>query len=150
MPGSWPQDNFPSLNSDNHSITSKATRQYNCLAWAARETSRRWEPDRLGIYYWPSGVPRTLTVDAFVRAYGTLGFRLCFDGSLEPEIEKIAIFVIERGDSKIPTHAALQLASGEWTSKLGDCEDISHATVEAVSGPIYGKPFCYLSRPRLA
>jgi hypothetical protein len=148
MPGSWPQDDFPDLNSNNCTITSKATRQYNCLAWAAGEAIRRWEPDPFGIYYWPPGIPRTLTVDAFVLAYGTLGFKLCFDGSLEVGVEKLAIFTITRGTILVPTHAALQLESGLWTSKLGDFEDISHTTVDALNGPVYGSVFCYLSRPR--
>ena len=46
----------------------------------------------MGQYYWPDDAPRTLTRDAFLRAYSTLGFRLCFDGNLEDCIEKIAIY----------------------------------------------------------
>jgi hypothetical protein len=149
MPGSWPPDSFPGLSPLNHVITSRATRQYNCLAWAAGEATRRWEPDRLGIYYWPPGVPRTITIDSFVRAYETLGFHLCFDGSLEPGLEKLALFTIIRDGTPVPTHAALQLPSGQWTSKLGDCEDISHTTVGVLNGPVYGSVFCYLSRPRV-
>jgi hypothetical protein len=89
-----------------------------------------------------------MTIDAFVRAYETVGFQLCFDGSLEPSVEKLALYAITRSGTSIPTHAALQLPSGEWTSKLGDCEDISHATIADVNGPIYGSVFCYLSRQR--
>jgi hypothetical protein len=46
---------------------------------------------------------------------------------------------IAENEPPIPTHAALQLESGDWTSKLGDFEDISHSTIEAVSGPVYGR-----------
>lgn len=89
-----------------------------------------------------------MTMDAFLRAYETVGFQLCFDGSLEPGIEKLALYAITRGGTPVPAHAALQLPSGEWTSKLGDYEDISHTTTTDLNGPIYGSAFCYLSRPR--
>ena len=100
------------------------------------------------IYYWPMGIPRAVTFEVFIRAYGTLGFKLCFDGNLEEGIEKIAILGKGEPGSEVPTHAALQLQSGLWTSKLGVFEDINHAAVEAVSGPAYGRVICYLSRPR--
>jgi hypothetical protein len=48
----------------------------------------------------------------------------------------------------MPTHAALQLESGLWTSKLGEFEDINHLTPNAVAGPVYGGVLCYLERPR--
>src|ERR1017187_7002374 len=137
MAGSWPPDNFPDLKSPDYLVTSPATRRYNCLAWAAGETGRRWEPDALGIYYWPPDVPRAVTMEAFIQAYGTLGFNPCFfDTSLVPGTEKIALFGIKQADLMVPTHAALQLETGRWTSKLGDFEDISHVSVEAVNGPI--------------
>jgi hypothetical protein len=41
------------------------------------------------------GARRDETIEAFVEAYGTLGFRLCFDGSLVPGVEKLAIFGID-------------------------------------------------------
>ena len=150
MSGSWNPSDFPELTQDNHTITSVADRHYNCIAWAAGETTRKWWPDRRNIGWWPRGVQRAETMGAFVAAYGTLGFRLCFDGSLEPGVEKLAIFgrTIQPDKPPVPTHAALQLESGQWTSKLGDLEDISHAPVDALNGPIYGKVACYLSRPR--
>jgi len=150
MPGSWNAGDFPELRNDNHAITSKATRRYNCIAWAAGNATRKWWPDPMNIGWWPPGVQRVETMEAFIEAYGTLGYRLCFDGTLQPGIEKLALFGIrvQPGDPPVPTHAALQLESGNWTSKLGDLEDISHATVEAVSGPIYGHVFCFLQRLR--
>ena len=148
MAGSWPPDNFPDLKSPDYKVTSPATRRYNCLAWAAGETGRRWEPDPLGIYYWPPRVPRVRTMGAVVAAYGSLGFSLCFSAALEAGVEKVALFGVSRGETVIPTHAAVQLESGQWSSKIGDFEDISHSAVEAVSGPIYGKVICFLQRPR--
>lgn len=148
MPGSWPQSELPYLDSTTCIVTSGATRKYNCLAWAAGDSHRRWEPDPDEDYYWPPGVPRKLTIEAFVLAYNTLGFNVCFSAALENGVEKIAIFAIERNDRKIPTHAALQLETGTWTSKLGDFEDIEHPAVDAVNGPAYGQPVIYMRRPR--
>jgi hypothetical protein len=88
-------------------------------------------------------------MESFIQAYGTLGFTPCFfDTSLVPGTEKIALFGIKQADPIVPTHAALQLETGRWTSKLGDFEDISHVSVEAVNGPIYGQVVCFLYRPR--
>lgn len=105
----------------------------------------------MGIGYWPPPpVPREETMQAFVEAFESLGYRLCLNDSLEEGVEKIAIFGARSpipGEPAVPTHAALQLSSGEWTSKLGTYEDISHATVEGVSGPVYGRPMIFMSRP---
>jgi len=83
-----------------------------------------------------------------VAAYESLGFSLCFSGGLEAGVEKVVLFGISRSETTIPTHAAIQLELGEWSSKMGDFEDISHLAVDAVSGPIYGKVICFMERPR--
>jgi hypothetical protein len=149
MPGSWSPSNFPYLNSANHSIASKATRRYNCIAWAASETEtrRRWDPDPQGIYYWPQGATRKVTLEAVVQAYQTLGFRLCFSIALEEGVDKIAIYGKTQNNVIVPTHAARQLPSGEWTSKLGDHEDIIHKALGDVNG-FYGEPVAYMERRR--
>jgi len=114
------------------------THRYNCLSWAGGETRRKWWPDPTNIGYWPKGVPRIETLDAFVSAYGTLGYGKCENDSLEPGFEKIALFTKRYPDGTRPTHAARQLPSGRWTSKLGDCEDIEHEDLEVLHGPAYG------------
>ena len=148
MPGSWPNHEFPNLSAGDYQVTSPATKRYNCTAWAAYDTRRKWWPDPFNIGYWPPGVAREETVAAFIQAYGTLGFCLCFDGSLEPGVQKLVIFTKISNNKPVPTHAALQLESGHWTSKLGDFEDITHYTLESLNGPCYGQPECYLARPR--
>ena len=59
---------------------------------------------------------------------------------MRQELKKIAIFGMKESDGSVsPTHAARQLESGEWTSKLGkDFEDIPHTTLDALNGPVYG------------
>ena len=99
----------------------------------------------MGIGYWPPNVARAETLDAFIRAYGTLGYTTCPDATLETDIEKIALYVDAYGT---PTHASLQLRDGRWTSKMGDFEDIEHDTEHDVGGPAYGTPVAYMRRQR--
>lgn len=143
MPGSWPPSDFPNLKEIHHEITSQSTREYNCIAWAAGDVENWWWPDEMGTGYWPPNVPRVQTIMAFILAYGSLGYVPCDDGSREAGFEKIALYSF--GDK--PTHAARQLIDGQWTSKLGDCEDIRHTTVECLHGPRYGTVATYLKRP---
>jgi hypothetical protein len=102
----------------------------------------------MGVGYWPPNLQRAITTEAFLRAFGTLGYGLCFDGGLEPGVEKLALYGKGPAGAEVPTHAARQLETGGWTSKLGILEDITHATSSDVSGPAYGQVICYLSRPR--
>jgi hypothetical protein len=100
----------------------------------------------MGVGYWPPNVDREETVDAFLRAYGMLGYVQCADGGLEAGVEKVAIYIDAAGT---PTHAALQLRDGRWTSKMGGFEDIEHSTLDVVSGPRYGVPSVLMRRNRL-
>ncbi len=126
-------------------IKSPFDTKYNCIAFAAGDLQRWWWPSEDD--YWPDGVPRVVAFDAFVLAYKMLGYSPCDDGSLELGCEKIALFGKDRGDGNIvPTHAAIQLSDGRWASKLGRCEDVYHATLEAVDGPAYGTVVRFLHR----
>jgi hypothetical protein len=128
-------------------LTSLATPQYNCIAWAAEDTGHFWWPDRMQLGYWPPGVARETTLDAFVAAYRTLGYEPCGDGEFDLGYQKVAIYC-RLGK---PTHAARQLPTGEWTSKLGKAVDISHDTpAEVLQHPgcsSYGLPTLFLRRP---
>jgi hypothetical protein len=150
MPGSWPQHELPLLTEATCEVTSMSSRQYNCIAWAAGDDKHVWWPDPIGIGRWPTKVPRVVSIDAFVKAYETLGYKLCYDNSLEAGIEKVAIYgIINPADgTTVPTHAARQLESGEWTSKLGPFEDVRHKTIDDVNGPVYGRAIYFMFRPR--
>lgn len=149
MPGSWPQHELPNLTDDTCKVTSARTNRYNCIAWAAGNQTRNWWPDPWGIGYWPPSVPRVVSMEVFIEAFSTLGYELCYDNSLEAGMEKVALYGTENSDGNIiPTHAALQLESGEWSSKLGPFEDVSHNTLEDANGPVYGKTRYFMRRPR--
>ncbi len=136
---------FGNLNSQNHILTSPQTRIYNCIAWAAGEDHRWWEPNApafLG-YYWPPGAPRGMQIGCLIGAFQTLGYQVCADGSPETGTEKVALYA---NPGSVWTHAARQLSSGKWTSKLGKVEDIQHDQPEAIEGSAYGAVACYMSR----
>ena len=147
MSGAWPAAELPNLTNENCVVTSPAARRYNCIAWAAGEDFRWWWPDPMQTCYWPD-VPRAATMQSFEAAYQTLGYVRCGDGAFEKEIEKIVLFGGDSVGEVIPTHAARQLGSGKWSSKLGPFEDVSHDFPEDVSGPAYGKVVLFMSRPR--
>ncbi len=126
---------FPSLPAQGYAVTSPATADYNCIAWAANNSSTWWWPDPLYLYFWPSDVPRVETLDAFIKAYESLGYSLCQSSDYEEGWEKIALYVDANGK---PTHAARQLTTDYWTSKLGRLEDIEHKGLDGLSGSQYG------------
>ncbi len=134
---------FPALIVSEYQITSPETPKYNCIAWAAEDDTAWWWPDAFGDYYWPEEAPRQETIEAFIAAFGLLGYHPCANMELETDFEKIAIYVDANG---VPTHAAKQLPSGKWTSKLGRLEDIEHATPENLTGDLYGSVAVALRR----
>jgi len=123
---------------------------YNCIAYAAGETDKRWwpHPDKFA-FYWPEHLPREPvnreTVENFLLAFEWKGYkRGCKNGEFEEGVEKVALFTI----AGVPKHAARQLESGCWTSKCGRLEDIQHETLAAVEGRIYGNAVFFLHRRR--
>jgi hypothetical protein len=135
---------FPNLTSRKYDVTSPLSQSYNCIAWAANETHRKWWP--IGAH-WPSNIPQEETVDAFILAFAKSGYRPCDTGKFENGYEKVVIYV---DSTQTPTHMARQLVSGLWTSKLGDLEDIEHATPRELEGQNYGIAIQYLRRPSVS
>src|SRR5689334_15720126 len=133
---------FPNLRGSGYSIESRRNDFYNCIAWAAGVTDDWWWPEDRA--YWPVE-PRAPTLASFIRAFETMGYEPCSTSELEPGYEKVAIYISEAG---LPTHAARQLAAGDWTSKLGDMEDIIHR-LDGLEGPspAYGRVEQVLRRP---
>ena len=134
---------FPYLARSAYAITSPSTPEYNCIAWAAGDAERWWWPLAGSFAYWPSNVPVQETLDAFIKAFGTLGFIPCEDPYIEHGHEKVALYVDNNGK---PTHAARQLQNGRWTSKLGKAQDIEHE-LDGLTGAMYGVVAQVLKRP---
>lgn len=130
---------FSRLSHGKYKITSAESRRYNCIAFAAGETNRWWWP--VGAY-WPPNIPREETISCFILAFQALGYRLCEEGTHEPDFEKVALYVDE---NNAPTHMARQLQNGLWASKCGSLEDIEHVKLDALSE--YGTVVRFLKRP---
>jgi hypothetical protein len=143
---------FPNLRRGEYRKTSENTVSYNCIAHAAEVSDWWWWPAEGPGIFWPPEAPQEETIESFIQAYAVMGYQVCSSQCREPEpgFQKIALYIDEDG---IPTHAARQLATGEWSSKLGRAEDIAHRTLEALeSGEDktlgYGLASLILKRPK--
>lgn len=138
------EDFLPCLAISGYKVTSSRTDDYNCFAWAAEQDDCWWSPDSEE-YFWLEGAPKDLTLDGMVKTYGLLGYEISESENLEYGFQKIAIYM---KDGK-PSHAARQLLSGKWTSKLGGWEDIEHELVglEGSGEHEYGYVQQILKRP---
>lgn len=85
-----------------------------------------------------------------MAVFAQAGYERCADGVLEEGVEKIALYA--RADQV--QHAALQLPSGRWTSKLGDDCDIEHelqaltSSANTGGGVQYGEVAAFMRRAR--
>jgi dephospho-CoA kinase len=134
---------FPGLARNGYVVTSPADVVYNCIAWAAERTGEWWWPEARRLRgYWPAGVPQETTVAAFQAAFATLGYAQCGTEDLEQGFTKVALFADSRGAVQ---HAARQLPSGRWTSKIGELQDIEHA-LRDLEGDEYGLAVLVMKR----
>jgi hypothetical protein len=131
------QSAFPKLRPDSFEIIGNEDPDYNCIAWAAGNSSRNWWPPPPGapvfsdLPHWPDDVPAEETLAAFMSAYHALGYEACDSPALEVGFEKIAIYLKDG----VPKHASRQLSNGRWSSKLGRAELIAH-DFDALEGEI--------------
>lgn len=137
------EEQFPGLSGTQYDVVSPQTPNYNCIAWAASESFRWWWPDAFNLYFWPAGIQRINTIDAFIAAFVGLGYQLCANADHEDGFEKVAIFV---GADGLVSHMARELPDGRWTSKLGNSYDIIHVTLAHIEGERYGVFHCALRK----
>lgn len=147
---------FPKLKEDaDFKLTSPATPNYNCIAWAYNiQNQWMWpggsEAKNLdGFYYWPEGVEGGTNVHSFIKAFELKGYRICDSWEHEDGFRKIALYV-KYGTTEC-THASRELVAnetcGKWTSKLGQEQDIQHGNPFSIEGKIYGIVHCIMKQP---
>jgi hypothetical protein len=141
MEGVSLENEFPGLRGQPYEIQSLRDDHYNCIAWAAGDNHNWWWPDPDLEDFWPAGIARVETGVAFQSAFASLGYTVCDHDQLEPGCEKIALFALDGA----PKHAARQLPTGRWTSKLGLMEDIEHA-LRDLTGTMYGSVVVVMKR----
>ena len=125
---------FPNLTPENHAVASPRTDEYNCIAFAAGNQKSLVVARSGRSVVLAAEAAREESVAAFRRAFSSLGYEPVRRLEPEPGYEKVAIYAI----GGTPTHAARQLPNGRWASKLGELEDIEHATLDVLVGTVYG------------
>jgi hypothetical protein len=144
MPPSYYDHYFP-----NHNGNLKQTSlpdNYNCIAYAAGDTTRFWwppSPASLVSDFWPPSAPPNDSIHAFAEAFSSVGYRRCRTGRWEWAFEKIAIYAI---GNEVKHAARQQIEDGKWRSKLGPDEDVEHP-LSGLEGWFYGYVVAYMKRP---
>lgn len=132
---------FPNLRNAKWRIRSPFNDSYQCIAWAACRTDRKWWPVYHSEFYWPPSLPRitpppfpelwATPVDYLVQGFETLGYKGTTSPDFELGYQKVAVYANETG----ATHMARQHFLGRgWLSKLGEMEDIVHAKLSDIEG----------------
>lgn len=135
---------FPHLVVTEATFTSARTANYNCFAYALGDYERRWEPNGADAF-WPAGVTTESTPEAWTKIFAAIGYQPCgLDASHDERFEKVALYAT-RG---LVQHAARQMPSGRWRSKIAEFEDIEHATLQQLECDLYGSVVLVLRRPR--
>ena len=137
-------DYFPRLaDSGNYEQRSCPDENYNCIAFAVGKQNEWWWPGFCPEDYWPVPIPEEVSLQTFILAFKSEGYRKCRHGRPQRHYEKIVLYA-RNGE---PTHAArLETSTGMWLSKLGEEHDIAHHGVADVGGKHYGEAVCYFRR----
>jgi hypothetical protein len=151
MPLSDFSKSLPALRPSNHSVTSPADPDYNCIAWALGDTKRWWEPHFIipappPVYHWPPKLPTDRAISTYIALFETHGYLLAANGQREAGKEKLALYCM--GNRFM--HVARQLPNGKWTSKLGVAEDLDHDldALESTAITGFGKAAYFMERTR--
>ena len=145
-------DNLPNVSSAeiDWDAASDPSEDYNCMGFAVGH-ERWWSPPdapdvvRNPRDYWPPFITGdSVSVEAFIEAAETCGFKTCDGPDWEDGFQKI---VLLHKDGEF-THAAMQVSPAEWKGKFGDLSDFPH-DLDGVSGCRgYGDGRQYMKRPR--
>jgi len=141
---------FPNLKNATWRIKSPSDDTYQCIAWAACRTDRKWWPVDHPEFYWPPKSPVIVApplpllwftpVDYMIQGFRTLGYQPCDSHEFEFGYQKVAIYENETG----ATHMARQHFLGRgWLSKLGNAEDIFHGKLTDIEGSTVAMAFQY-------
>lgn len=128
------ESGFPNLKNTQYCVKSNKDNRYNCFAWALGYNNRSLPED---ISY-----ENAFDLDVYILLFKKHNFQPCSSDNLEEGFEKVAIYAKDN----IPTHAARQLPSGLWSSKLGKDIDIEHM-LNGLEDSEYGKVCIILKNP---
>jgi len=116
----------------NWNRASYPTHRYNCMGLAMQNACGGflgwWQPPKtigkIKLYrpYWPKSVRQDTTIDAYVDAAATVGFKVTASPAWEDGAEKVTLYHYGK-DFK---HATRWLSPTERASKIGEYSDIVH------------------------
>jgi hypothetical protein len=107
---------------------------YNCVSHALGRTTGLIWPSQLDAE-WPADIAYSDHISSFTKMLARHGYEPCTSSNIEVGHEKIALYTKD-GFVK---HAARQMDSGRWTSKLGYKDyDIAHHSLADLEGKCYG------------
>ncbi len=133
---------FPKLSVEPIEIVAPISWKYNCIAYAVGDVSQWWgtleQED-----YWPDYATRSERMESLIEVFAGLGYQRCEDSCPESGYQKVALY---EEDGKW-THAAVQMPSGRWRSKMERGPLIEHLSPESLAGGVYGHPTTYMRRP---
>lgn len=124
---------FPNINTAAWHIKSPFDDAYKCIPWAACRTDIQWWPPGEGNVYWPPEAIKDDSIEAFVSAFATIGYKPCgTNADFEFGYQKVAIYA---SSERRVLHMARQHFLGRgWLSKCGVLEDILHSNLQCLEG----------------
>jgi len=131
---------LPRLGSD-FRILYPASKSYNAYAYLIG-VNDRWMDVATGPAENPlEGMDRHLASAGYRRSEG-------LDASLRVGVQKIVVYATVKPDGDIDTiqSAAVQMADGSWSAKIGGMAVIQFSKVNQLCGPNYGRPVAVYER----
>ena len=136
----WLNVSFPNLRKEEFTVVDPPSDLYNCIAYAAGDTSQWWDHTPRG--YWPLYATRSKRIESLQEVFVGLGFEECDDGTFQSGYQKIVLYE----DQGTWEHATIQMPNGAWRSKMGRGPVIEHRSPESLSDGPYGNPTVCMRR----
>ena|ERR1035438_274850 len=131
------RNNFPNLTNDKFQFTSEWDPNYNCVAYINDIK------DEYVQFYDEATRTYDTSLKRYISYFEEFGFRVTENSDLQEGITKIAISYDENKEFR---HVCKQLPAGEWTSKLGDWEDITHINPNVLLGNLYANELIFMEK----
>ena len=84
---------FPNLYTEGFEIAEEPSGQYNCIAYAAEDTTKWWWPD--GINYWPPKATLDTRTQSLMEVLAELGYEQCDASDPEDSYQKVALYEVQ-------------------------------------------------------
>ena len=135
------------INGINFKIVEQDDINFNCIAHSLGIRNMSIWPAKLELWVWDKSLPYINTINNFVNLYRKFNYEICEDSSWEPDYDKIALYISILSCRNTVSHAAKQIDSYWWSSKMGGDELFEH-DLEAIENKNVGTKYVFLKRPK--